>query len=82
MPSPSWVNVTTVADMLGRRFTGGPERMGVIAIGSLDDIRQAAEGVLAQAPDRFILAADCTIPSSTHWEQVKTAIDTAHQYRK
>jgi uroporphyrinogen decarboxylase len=71
-----------VADMFGRPFMGGLERMGVIATGSLDAIRQTVEGVLAEAPDRFILAADCTIPSSTPWEQVKTAIDTAHHYRK
>jgi uroporphyrinogen decarboxylase len=67
-----------VAQMFGRPFMGGLERLGVIATGSPDAIRQAAEGVLAQAPDRFILAADCTIPSSTPWEHVKAAIDTAH----
>lgn len=70
-----------VSRMFGRPFMGGLDRKGVIATGSLDDIRQAAECVLAEAPDRFILAADCTIPSSTPWEHVKTAIDTAHQYR-
>jgi uroporphyrinogen decarboxylase len=69
-----------VADMFGRPFMGGLERLGVIATGSLDEIRQAAEGVLAQAPDRFILAADCTVPSDTPWEHLKTAIDTAHRF--
>jgi uroporphyrinogen decarboxylase len=75
------VRPTDVAEMFGRPFMGGLDRTGVIAAGDLDAIRQAAEGVLAVAPDRFILAADCTIPSSTPWEQVKTAIETAHQYR-
>jgi uroporphyrinogen decarboxylase len=70
-----------VAQMLGRPFMGGMERLGVIASGGVDAIRQAAEGVLAEAPERFILAADCTIPSDTPWEHVKAAIDTAHQYR-
>lgn len=70
-----------VTQMFARPFMGGLERLGVIATGSPDAIRQAAEGVLAQAPNRFILAADCTIPSSTPWEYVKTAIDTAHSYR-
>ena len=60
---------------------GGLERKGVIATGGLDEIRQAAEGVLAEAPERFILAADCTVPSDTPWKHLKTAIDTAHQYR-
>jgi len=72
---------TEVAQMFGRPFMGGLERKGVIATGSVDDIRQAVVSVLAEAPDRFILAADCTVPSDTPWEHLKTAIDTAHRYR-
>jgi uroporphyrinogen decarboxylase len=67
-----------LAQMFGRPFMGGLERKGVIATGSLDDIRRAAEGVLDEAPERFILAADCTIPSDTPWEHLKTAIGIAH----
>jgi uroporphyrinogen decarboxylase len=67
--------------MFGRPFMGDLERKGVIARGSLEEIRQAAVGVLAEAPERFILAADCTVPSDTPWEHLKTAIDTAHQCR-
>jgi uroporphyrinogen-III decarboxylase len=48
----------------------------------LEEIRQAATGVLAQAPERLILAADCTVPGDTPWENLKTAIETAHRYRK
>jgi uroporphyrinogen decarboxylase len=72
---------TDVAEMFRRPFMGGMERKGVIATGSLDDIRQAAAGMLAEAPERFILAADCTVRSDTPWEHLRTAIDTAHQYR-
>ena len=65
--------------MFGRPFMGGLERKGVIATGSRDQIRQTAQEVLAQAPDRFILAADCTVPSETPWENLKAAIDVAHR---
>jgi uroporphyrinogen decarboxylase len=70
-----------VAQMFRRPFMGGLERKGVIARGSLDEIRQAAESVLAAAPERFILGADCTVPSDTPWEHLSTAIDTAHRFR-
>jgi uroporphyrinogen decarboxylase len=70
-----------LSDIFGRPFMGGLERKGVIATGSLEEIRQAVAGVLAEAPERFILAADCTVPSDTPWEHLKTAIDTAHRYR-
>jgi len=73
---------TEVAQLFGRPYMGGLERKGVIATGSADEIRAAARGVLDQAPQRFILAADCTVPSDTPWDNLKAAIDTAHQYRR
>jgi len=42
----------------------------------------AVTEILADAPDRFILAADCTVPSETPWDHLKSAIDIAHEYRK
>ena len=71
-----------VSQMFGRPFMGGLERKGIIATGTLDSIRKAAKDVLATAPERFMLAADCTVPSETPWRHLKAAIDTAHQYRK
>ncbi len=71
-----------VSQMFGRPFMGGMERKGVLATGIPETIRQAATDVLTQAPERFILAADCTVPSDTPWENLKTAIETAHRYRK
>jgi uroporphyrinogen decarboxylase len=70
------------AQMFGRPFMGGMERKGVIASGRSEEIRQAAQDVLAQAPERFILAADCTVPGDTPWENLRTAIEAAHNWRK
>lgn len=70
------------SQLFGRPFMGGLERKGTIATGGPEAIRQAVTDVLADAPDRFILAADCTVPSETPWENLKTAIDIAHHYRK
>lgn len=68
--------------MFGRPFMGGLERTGVLATGSPEEVRRAAEQILAQAPERFILAADCTVPSETPWENLKAAIDAAHEHRR
>jgi uroporphyrinogen decarboxylase len=70
-----------VSQLFGRPFMGGLERKGVIATGAAAAIRRAARQVLRQAPERFILAADCTVPSETPWDNLKIAIDAAHQYR-
>jgi uroporphyrinogen decarboxylase len=71
-----------VSQLFRRPFMGGMERKGVLARGSSEEIRQAATDVLAQAPERLILAADCTVPSDTPWENLRIAVETAHQYRK
>jgi uroporphyrinogen decarboxylase len=71
-----------MSQLFGRPFMGGMERKGVLATGTSEEIRGVATEVLTQAPERFILAADCTVPGDTPWENLRTAIETAHQYRK
>lgn len=74
------LTTTEVARLFGRPYMGGLDRKGVLATGNPDEIRQAVIAVLEAAPERFILAADCTVPSETAWENLRTAIDTAHHY--
>jgi uroporphyrinogen decarboxylase len=70
-----------VARQFDRPFFGGLDRLGVIARGSQAEVKQAVEGVLKQAPGRFILGADCTVPSDTPWDNLKLAISIAHGYQ-
>ena len=70
------------SDLFGRPFMGGIERTGVIATGREDDVRMSVEGVLREASERFILGADCTVPSDTPWDNIRTAIATAHANRR
>ncbi len=65
-----------------RPFMGGLERKGVLATGKPEAARRAAEEALGQAPERFILAADCTVPSETPWENLRAAVDTAHGWKQ
>lgn len=68
--------------LFGRPFMGGMERLGTIAKGNTAAIQAAVADVLANAPERFILGADCTVPSDTPVENLRLAIDTAHQYNR
>jgi uroporphyrinogen decarboxylase len=76
------ISAREVAGMFGRPYMGGMERKGVIASGSQAEVRQAAEAALQEAPERFILAADCTVPGNTPWDNLKTAIDAAHTFTR
>jgi uroporphyrinogen decarboxylase len=71
-----------VARMFDRPFMGGLDRKGVIAGGPAEAIRREVQRVIKAAPDRFILAADCTVPSDTPWENLRTAIQAAHEQRR
>jgi len=69
-----------ISRMFDRPYMGGMDRKGTIASGSRGEIKNAVEGVLAHAPERFILGADCTLPGDIDWDNIRTAISTAHEY--
>jgi uroporphyrinogen decarboxylase len=66
--------------LFNRPFMGGMHKRGIMVSGTQDEIRSEVERVLNQAPEKFILAASCTLPGDIDWTNVKTAIATAHQY--
>ncbi len=71
-----------VAALFKRTFMGGLERKGVISKGTPDEIRRVVQASLAHAPARTILGADCTVPADTSWDNLRLAIQTAHEYRR
>ena len=75
------LSIQAAADLFGRPYMGGLERLGVLATGTPDQVVQATEAVLREAPKRFILGADCTVPADTSWDNLKAAIDTAHRWQ-
>jgi len=70
-----------VSSMFGRPFMGGLERKGTILSGKEAEIKRVVKQALDAAPDKFILGADCTIPSEVNWDNLKAAISTAHEYK-
>ncbi len=70
-----------ISSIFNRPYMGGLDRKGVIVSGNKDEIRKIVEDILKAAPDKFILGADCTLPDDIDWDNIKTAISTAHEYR-
>jgi uroporphyrinogen decarboxylase len=71
-----------VEKMFGRPVMGGLDRLDVIAHGTEAEVKDAVVQVLRGAPKRFILGADCTVPSDTNWDNLRTAVSLAHTYRQ
>jgi uroporphyrinogen decarboxylase len=66
----------------GRPYMGGLDRHGVLANGTKEQIRAGVLDLLREAPERYFLGADCTVPGDVDWDNLKTAIETAHGYQK
>jgi len=71
-----------ISAMFGRPFMGSLDRHGIITTGSKSDIQASVDAACEDAPSKFMLGADCTLPSDINWENIKTAVETAHLYRK
>jgi uroporphyrinogen decarboxylase len=69
-----------VTRLFGRPYMGGLDRKGILTSGNPAQVCAAAAAALESAPKRFILGADCTVLPGTPWENLRTAIETAHQY--
>ena len=66
--------------MFGRPFMGGLDRLGTIVSGSRDEIKKAVETQCSLKSTKYLLAADCTVPSDIDWDNLKTAISAAHEF--
>ncbi|MBN2394648.1 MAG: hypothetical protein JXR84_28210 [Anaerolineae bacterium] len=71
-----------VAQMFAHPYMGGIDRHGAIATTNPDEVKTIVRAILKDAPERFILGADCTLPGDIDWDNIKTAIATAHEYPK
>ena len=72
------ISAREVSKMFGRPYMGGMDRHGVLTKDNLNEIKQETQVVLDNAPQQFILGADCTVPSEISWDNIKTAIAVAH----
>ena len=71
-----------VSEIFNRPFMGGLDRHGIITTGKKSDIVAAVNSACDDTPEKFIIGADCTVPSDVDWENIKTAIDTAHNHQR
>ena len=65
-----------------RVWSGGLDRKGIITTGGEAEITEVVLNILKEAPEKFILAADCTLSSDNNWNNIRTAIATAHDFRR
>ena len=78
----STLNLKEAQKRFGRPIFGGLERLGVITTGSIEEAKAEVDKVLENASPNFILGADCTVPGTTDWENLRAIIDYAHTWRQ
>ncbi len=72
------VSAKELSRVFSRPFMGGVDRKGALVSGSPREIEAAVATAVDDAPDRFILGADCTLPGDIDWSRIRTAISAAH----
>jgi uroporphyrinogen decarboxylase len=68
--------------LFNRPFMGGMHKRGILTSGTQAEIKAEVNNVLSEAPEKFILAASCTLPGDIDWDKIKNALDTAHLYNR
>lgn len=63
-----------------RPIMGGLNKAGIIYSGSKAEIENEVKQTVSNAPEKFMLGATCTVPMDINWNNIKTALDTAHNY--
>lgn len=71
-----------MSDVFGRPYMGGLDRHGTIVTGTMQEIKDEVRALLADAPKRFILGADCTLPGDIDWDRIRSAIEVAHDHQR
>ena len=64
-----------------RPFMGGLEKRGPITSGSTEDLDSTVKQVLKEAPDQFIIGAECALLGDVDWKKVRRVVDHAHGNR-
>jgi uroporphyrinogen decarboxylase len=75
------MSIHEAAGFFNRPFLGGLDKRGTLTTGTSKEIEQTVKQCLNDAPTQFILGADCTLPSKIDWDNIRTAISTAHDRR-
>lgn len=74
------INLNDLYNTFGKPVLGGMNRKGVIKKGPVDQIAREVQSLLSEAPDRFMLGADCTV-ADANWDYLRAAVSMAHDYR-
>jgi len=75
------LSMRQAAAIFKRPIMGGLDRHGIISKGNADEVKKATLEVLKDAPANFILSANCTVDRQVPMENLRMAIQTAHEYR-
>ena len=75
------LSLSQASGIFNRPVMGGLDRHGILATGSPEEIKKATIEVLKNAPANVILSGNCTVDKRIPIENLKAAINTAHEFR-
>lgn len=73
----SWNEISA---MFKRPAMGGMPKKGIISKGTPEEIEKEVKEIIKNAPRKFILGSECTVPNETNWNRLQKAIAVAHDH--
>ncbi len=74
------LTLESAREFFGRPVMGGLDNTGTICTGTEQEIRAEVEQVLREAPADVMLGADCTIPAQIPVQNLRWAVEAAHDF--
>ena len=75
------LSLLQASEIFKRPVMGGLDRHGILTTGSPEEIKKVTMEVLKNAPANVILSGNCTVDRKIPIENLKAAINTAHEFR-
>lgn len=72
------VSTKEMYQLFKRPIFGGMEKKGTICTSNAELLLTNVQEVIQNAPEKFILGAECALPCSNNWSQIRKAVDLAH----
>ena len=82
LPEFDLEKIKKAQEVFHRPIFGGLDHHGVLINGSIEEAKAQVDKILQNAPQNFILGANCTVPNETDYARLRELVDYVHTWRQ
>lgn len=82
LPEFDTEKIKKAQEVFHRPIFGGLDHHGVLINGTIEEAKAQIDKILENAPQNFILGANCTVPNDTDYGRLRELVDYVHTWRQ